>query len=56
MGGRGEYLVSFVLFLFLLFFLREKDYFNLFVGGVRDSSSAGQGMTQIFILEAYISF
>ena len=56
MGGRSEYLVSFVLFLFLLFFPRGKGYFNLLVGGVRNSSCAGQSMTDVFISEAYISY
>ena len=52
-GGRGDYLVSFVLFffffLFFTFLCRGKGYFNLLVGGVRDSSSAGQSMTYIYI-------
>ena len=55
-GGRGVYLVSFVLFFFLLFFPRGEGYFILQVGGVRDSSSAGQRLTYVSILEAYISF
>ena len=52
-GGRGDYLVSFVLFffffLFFTFLCRGKGYFNLLVGGVRDSSSASQSMTYIYI-------
>ena len=54
-GGRGVYLVLFVLF-FLIFFPSGKCYFILLVGGVRDLSSAGQSLTCISILEAYISF
>ena len=50
-------LSSFCVVVFLLlFFLRGKGYFNLYVGGVRDSFSAGQSMTYVSILEAYISF
>ena len=47
---------SFVLFCFFfsLFFPRGKSYFNLLVGGLRDSSTAGQIMT--YVLEAFISF
>ena len=39
MGGRGDYLVLFVVVVlfFLLFLPREKSYFNLYVGEVRDS-------------------
>ena len=54
-GERGEYLVSIVLFLFFLFFTflsLEKRLFYLLVGRVRDSSSAGQSVTYISILEA----
>ena len=45
--------------LFVFFFVtfpRRKGYFILHVGGVMDSSSAGQGLTYVSILEAYISF
>ena len=58
MGGRGLYLVPFVLFVsfFLLFFCRGQGYFNSLVGRVRDSSSAGQSMTYFSILGAYYSF
>ena len=35
----------FVFFYFLLSFCRGKGYFILCVGGVRDSSSAGQSLT-----------
>ena len=44
------YLVPFALFLFLLFFCREKGYFNSLVGRVKDSSSAGQSMTYVSVL------
>ena len=40
---------------FLLFFSREKGYLNFLVGRVRDSCSADQSMTYVF-LEAYNSF
>ena len=40
---------------FLFFFPRGKGYFHFLVGEVRDSSSAGQSMTYVFILEAYNS-
>ena len=50
------YLVLFVLLFFLLFFPRGEGCFILHVGGVRDSSSAGQSLTYVSILEAYISF
>ena len=57
MGGRGLYLVPFALFLFLFFyFSRGKVYFNSLVGRLRDSSSAGQGMTYVSVLEAYNRF
>ena len=61
MGGRGLYLVPFVLsvcfsffflFCFLLFFSRWKGYFNSLVDRLIDSSSAGQSMTYVSILEA----
>ena len=48
MGGRGSYLISFVL-------CRGNGYFNSLVGRVRDSSSAGQSMTYISFLGAYNS-
>ena len=55
-GERGEYLVSIVLLLFFLFFFAflslENRLFYLLVDRVRDSSSAGQSVTYIFILEA----
>ena len=54
------YLVPFVLFVsfsfFLLFFSRGKGSFNSLVGRLRDSSSAGQGMTYVSVLEAYNRF
>ena len=61
MGGRGLYLVPFVLsaclfvfflFCFLLFFSRGKSNFNTLEDRVIDSSSAGQSMTYVSILEA----
>ena len=56
-GREGCVLSSFcVLFLCLLFFPRRKDYFILHVGGVMVSSSAGQSLTYVSILETYISF
>ena len=55
-GGKGVYFVPFVLLFFLLFFSSEKGYFILHLGGVRDSLSAGQSLTYVSILEAYISF
>ena len=48
------YLVPFVLF-FLLLFPRGKGYFILHVRGMMDSSSVGQCLTYVSILEAYIS-
>ena len=49
------YLVPFVLFFFFYFsFLGGKVI--LHVGGVRDSSSSGQSLTYISILEASINF
>ena len=54
-GRDGSVLSSFCV-VFLLFFPRGKGYFILHVGGVRDSSSAGQSLTYVSILEAYISF
>ena len=62
MGGRGLYLVPFVLFVSFSFFLFTFLFFiffccfKSFVGRVRDSSSAGQSMTCVSILEAYSSF
>ena len=50
------YLVPLVLLFLLLFFPRRKVYFILHVGGVRDSSSAGQSLTYVSILEAQIRF
>ena len=46
-GREGCVLGSFCFFVvsFLLSFCREKGYFILGVGGVRDSSSAGQSLT-----------
>ena len=56
-GGReGCVLSFFCVVFFLLFFPRGEGYFILQVGGVRDSSSAGQRLTYVSILEAYISF
>ena len=49
MGGRGEYLVSFVLFVSFFNFLRGTCNFDLLVSWVRDSSSASQSMTYISI-------
>ena len=40
----------------LLFFPRRKGYFILHVGEVMDSSSTGQSLKYVSILEAYISF
>ena len=39
----------------MLFFPRGKGYVILNAGGVRDSSSAGQRLTYVSILEAYIT-
>ena len=50
------YLVPFVLLFFLLFFPWGKGCFILHVDGVRHSSSAGQSLIYVSILEAYISF
>ena len=55
-GREGCALSSFCVVVFLLFFPRGKGDFILHVSGVRDSSSAGQGLTYVSILEAYISF
>ena len=62
-GGRGLYLVPFVLFVFFSFFLffyfsflGGKVIFNSLAGRVRDSSSAGQSKTHVSILKAYNSF
>ena len=55
-GERGVYLVPFVGFFLLPIFPRRKGYFILHVGEVMDSSSAGQSLTYVSILEAYISF
>ena len=49
-------LFPFALMFFSLFFPRGKGYFILHFGRVRDSSSAGQSLTFVSILEAYISF
>ena len=50
------YLVPFVGFFFFLLpiFPRRKGYFILHAGEVMDSSSAGQSLTYVSILEAYI--
>ena len=40
----------------LFFFPRWEGYFILHVGGVRDSSSSGQSLTYVSILEAYDYF
>ena len=52
------YLVPFVLFFFYCYFsfLGGKVNFSLHVGGVMVSSSAGQTLTYVSILEVYISF
>ena len=50
------YLVPFVLLFFLLFFPRWRGCFVLHVGGVGDSSSAGQSLTYVSIFGTYISF
>ena len=61
MERRGQYLVPFVLFFFsflfhFLYFTGGKVVcFNVLVGRVRDSCSAGQTMTYVF-LHAYKSF
>ena len=55
-GKEGGVLSSFCVVVFLIFFPRWKGYFILHVGGVRDRSSAGQSLTYVSILEAYISF
>ena len=58
LGGRSEYLFCFVFYCccFLLFSPWGEGYFNMLVGRMKDSSSAGQSMTYISILEAYICF
>ena len=48
MGRRDLYLVTFV-------FCRGNGYFNSLVGRVRDSSSAGQNMTNVPFWEVYNS-
>ena len=55
-GREGCALSSFCIVVFLLFSPRGKGYFILHVVGVRNSSSAGQSLSYISILEAYISF
>ena len=56
-GREGLALSSFCLVsFFLLFFSRGKGYFNFLMGRVRNSSSAGQSMIYVSILEAYNSF
>ena len=56
-GREGCVLSSFCGFFFLLpIFPRRKGYFILHAGEVMDSSSAGQSLTYVSILEAYISF
>ena len=55
-SGREGCVFSSICVVFLIFFPSGKCYFILLVGGVRDLSSAGQSLTCISILEAYISF
>ena len=57
-GSEGWVLSFFcvVSFVFIVFFPRGEGYFNLLVGGAKNSSSAGQSMRHASILEAYISF
>ena len=59
-SGREVFVVSsfclICFFFVLLFFCRGEGYFNSLVGRVRNSSSAGQSMTQVFVLGAYNSF
>ena len=57
-GREGCVLSSFcfVFFFFLLSFCRGKGYFILGVDEVRDSSSAGQSLTYVSIVETDISF